>query len=426
MASVSACELIAGVEEKTQSPATTTSSSSGAGSSGAGGAGGGGVVPGMPVVGDPLCASGTMPDCVGSMCNGANLMNSPCHCGVCNRSCGGADCSGGHCMPTDLLVSASHPSVYRVATDGERLFFATHESGTDTLGRVFSMPLDGKGIDVLTLQASDPLAVRTLAVDCENIYYAQFSPIETQTVAVYSVPKDTWPSVPTELGKGLGTVTDILADGKNVYWLFGGGTDKGELWAYFKASGTAKKLLSSLRYPYGLAADDKFLFFGEMGAGPNLDQGLIERIEKPSGENATINPTILVQQAGEPYWLAADLSDVYWFDGEQKDNGMGGTTVRIQRAGKAAADQMSGNIVSEWVGSSTSYTVAVDTKNVYWVTASALMRRSKDMSEPEVELISTGTPGLNAYKASWFVQDRARLYVTATYNSNAQIFWIAK
>lgn len=383
-------------------------------------------MPGMPEVGDPLCAPGVMPDCVDSMCNGANLMNSPCHCGACNRSCGGTGCSSGHCLPGDMLSSPLYPSAYRVATDGDRLFFTSHTPGTDTAGNVYSLRLDATGSDTPTLQANDPLAVRTLAVDCENIYYAQYSPIVTESVAVYSVPKDTWPSVPKELGKGLGTVTDILADGQNVYWIFGGGTDKGELWVYFKASGTAKKLLSPLSYPYGLAADDKYLFFSEMGVGMNFDEGHIERIEKPADENVNPNPSVLVKQAGEPYWLAVDLSDVYWFDGEQKDDGMGGTAVRIQRAGKAAIDQPLGNTVSQWTGSSTSYAVAVDTKNVYWATSSALMRKPKDLSGPDLELISTGTVGFAAYKASWFVQDRARLYVTATYNSDALLFWIAK
>ncbi len=194
----------------------------------------------------------------------------------------------------------------------------------------------------------------------------------------------------------------------------------------FGATGITKSLLTGLKYPHALAADDKYLYFGEAFAGPQMDQGYIERLEKPADENANAGAKVIVNNAGRPRGIAVDLQHVYWFDWEQVQDAMMKYWVRVQRAGKAALNQPGGaDIVAEIEGSAISDAVLVDSSFVYWTSSSALMRRPKDLTSGlPVTLLTTAQYG--DYNLRWFVQDRARLYATKTDNSRALIFWVAK
>lgn len=437
---LSACELIAGIEEKTL--VTGPAGGGGAAPNSDGGmAGGGGTglcteKPAPPPAftreaGDPLCAAGIVNGggCDTAQCITADKNSNPCHCGVCDRACGGPYCVGGVCEVHDIISFGTPlPIASRLATNGLSLFISSFPVD-DSGGAVYSVPLSGDFPVEPVLLLTHPSPVGAVAADCENLYFAEHDPGGVSNVRLMMAPLHC-PSEVVEIEQGTSQVTDILADGTNVYWIFGGESGKtgpnGEIWVRYGATGKAEKVVSGLNSPMSLAGDDAYVYFNERATtNPGVD-GQIQRFAKPKEAGGTVSPEVIVATAGDPRGIAVDEAHLYWFDGNQM-NINGKFEVRIQRAPKGLPQQTGGlDVRATIAGSALATQIAVDDKFLYWTDAEGFRRKPKDVANLGMEVKLFGATSPVSYSPSFFVADRSRLYVTHADTTASRIYWVAK
>lgn len=436
MAMISACELIAGIEEKTAAPGMAGSSSSGVAASGGGFGGGssssgggmgggmGGALPQQPI-NDPSCGPGIPPDmtCLNSPCNPDVFASSPCHCGTCDHSCGGPFCGGGTCAPQ--LISELEPNIHRIATNGKRLFFSSHASG-DFDGKLYSVPLELGQFSNRVTHTNEPMfAIRQVAASCNFVFYGVLD-----TVALKSrlklLPIDNPAQVPPLiLSEDPGDITDIVVDGQTAYWVHRTDDEKGSIYMWNEGDAAGKEILSNLRRPYGLAVDSAYLFYGLDSSADGAKDGHIMKIPKPM-PNGPIDPMVVAENVGRPWGLAVDFTHVYWLDGLTEEVMPMMFEVRVQRASKGASPAANPpQVVSTIQGSAKAHSIAVDGKYIYWSSSSDIMRKSTANIAGPATVVLDGYKYPN-YSANWFVADRHRLYATRTDATASVLSWVGK
>jgi hypothetical protein len=404
LAPLAGCEIIAGIDDKTLAGVGASADGAGAAGGSAGAAGGGA---GGWVVGDPLCAPGSIDttSCAQSVCdNVTDSKSSSCHCGSCNHSCGGKLCVAGYCQAT--IMTSGLPFVYRVATNGKAVYFASSDSN-DTNGAIYALPLDASDISDPTpfaLLKGYTEAIEVIAADCNNVYFA-----EKFKSSLFSIPLTG--GMPSLISATEPSVVAIVADGTNVYWVSGSDGNQGAVRMWDPAAKVLRSIAQGQSSPFGLAVDNTHIYWSLNG--PDLATNGIRRTTIPT---TAAQPDVrIVTQGGQPSGIAVDDESVYWIEKKAPSS--------IMRAPKA------GGMTSVEVATTTGPlgdSIAVDENYVYWIEDSGIRKRRKDLGEPAESVANSSVSG-QYFMLYWLTIDRSRLYFANTStSSDGAVMWVAK
>lgn len=172
----------------------------------------------LPLHTDPACALGECTytcqdgfgDCDELASNGCEEpLNSPTHCGECDRACNGCTADG-LCPPTEIVTNEDMPR--RVALSSEHLYFVTSPGG-GLPGKLKRWNLASQVLDELTDDLLDP---SDLAVDGDRVYVAEQGEVEPSVYRVRRFSLDTGaeelPAIETSQ-----PVIDVATDGTSVF-----------------------------------------------------------------------------------------------------------------------------------------------------------------------------------------------------------------
>lgn len=172
----------------------------------------------LPLHTEPACALGECTytcqdgfgDCDELASNGCEEpLNSPTHCGECDRACNGCT-SDGLCPPTEIVTNEDMPR--RVALSAEHLYFVTSPGG----GQPGLLKRWNLTSQVLEQLADDLLDPSDLAVDGERVYVAEQGAIEPMLYRVrrFSLAdgSEELPAIETSQ-----PVVDVATDGASVF-----------------------------------------------------------------------------------------------------------------------------------------------------------------------------------------------------------------
>jgi hypothetical protein len=238
------------------------------------------------------CPSGTAPDAgaadlpppTGDASCGANLKSDPASCGACGRSCQGATCREGFCLPRALGSGI----------DGEPEGLAVDDSGvyiteSALYGRVLRVTTDGSApLKVLAPLQPQPAG---LAIDATHVYWVNLSGV------VSRVPK--LGGAVEVLAMGEAQPRLVAVDDANVYWTIDGRPDPPGVRRMPKAGGTPE-LFAAAESPGGIALDASYAYWAD-------GTGTISRRAKGGGP-------VQVLAAGEQgaHRIALDATRVYF------------------------------------------------------------------------------------------------------------------
>jgi len=403
LASLASCQLIAGIDEKTYAGvgggATATSSVAG------GGMGTGGVS--APQVGDPLCAPGTLDNqmCPDTGCTQGSQDNG-CDCGECGHHCLDQLCKSGYCEAAPIAIA--QPFVYRVATNGLRLFIPsfTEVNGLPTTAQIFGVPLDSLtsvnlGISLVATELN--VRIKSVAADCNKLYYV--TEPQSGLMAVKSIAIDNMdPASSTLIDGNDSDIADIVADEQYVFWVNAdGGGGNGSVKRWDKSS--VKIVASQQHSPVGLALDEDYVYWSY---GANDTTGGIRRAKKISPSQ---QDTILMS-LDHPRAIAVDDTHVYWLE-------QGKVLKRVFKDG-SVEEVLHGGM------STVGDVLAVDETHIYWIELGNLYKMPKDNPSATPTPIAGPKTGVGTLDVSWFALDRARAYFTHTDVVNSTVMWVAK
>jgi hypothetical protein len=187
------------------------------------------------------CASGTA-DCDGNAANGCEVMTASDanNCGACNHVCGGAvACSSGMCTPTDLQHNMG--TTYALAVDDNNLYFAQY---SPTAGRV--RVASKAPNSTVTIVADGELGPVDVAVDGSTVYFATYD-----GGSIKKVPADASAAATTLFQKAQHFPQRMIISGGKIYWCAWDGTVNS-----MAEDGSGKiTIAGSQGKPFGLALD---------------------------------------------------------------------------------------------------------------------------------------------------------------------------
>ncbi len=178
----------------------------------------------------------------------------------------------------------------------------------------------------------------------------------------------------------------IVVDATRVYWLSSEENDQpASIQSIPKCGGAAATLVTGLRHPVGLVADDDFLYWSDPGGyDSNLGvivPGTISRVSKGGGATTILASSSQGTNAGwDPGPLATDDINVYSaaaLVGEIAEVPNGGSALQIFAAKQYLPDPYDPTGAPEGPN-----TIAVDTTNVYWTIAATVFRAPKAGGPP--------------------------------------------
>lgn len=304
--------------------------------------------------------------------NCTNYQTDKFNCGRCGHSCQGGTCVGGACQPLKLSggapvnIAVSNGTVYwtdssgvmsspangsstlppftsfgatcvtGLALDATSIYGIARDSCTGLgIGSLMKAPLSGGAavkINTSSLGPSiPPQSWRCLAVDATNVYYANYDTNELFRVPVVGGPA-------TRMWQGTAWPQGVAVQGANIFW----STPTG-IFTMPIAGGSSSTIAPAADGKF-LAVDASYVYYVHAGA---LMKTLI------SGST----PITLVA-SGAAGSLALDANNIYYLGTS--------TVMMVPKLGGAprtlASDQ------------SSLRDIAVDAKNVYWTTSTAVMK----------------------------------------------------
>ncbi|HEY1550458.1 MAG TPA: hypothetical protein VGG28_21670 [Kofleriaceae bacterium] len=207
-----------------------------------------------------------------------------------------------------------------VAFDATNIYFSTFGSSDNAVGTIVKQPLGGGAAIVL---ASNLSTVGPIAIDSTNVYWSDMfggvasvaiagGPVTTLVPAQYTLP----PSTILD-----DTPAAIAVANGNVYWTSTplDGSAPGTIDAVATTGGTARIVATPATRPTGLAVDDTFVYWSEvgpitsgggLGVPPVADQGSLSRVELVGG-----TPQVLATGATYPVGPVVSDNALYYSSG---------------------------------------------------------------------------------------------------------------
>jgi cysteine-rich repeat protein len=309
-------------------------------------------------VAPPTCTAG-FDDCNGLYSDGCETniaASDPLNCGGCYVACGGGVCSGSTCQPS-VLVSGAGAGIIGVAVDDDKVYWGARDSAllsradkdgsgaevlasgyynndvavdadwiyftTYTQGTVHRMPKAGGPVELLAHGQPTPYPV---ALSGDDLYYTSWSSGEVRRLSLRDGGVDTVVS-------GLATYTGGLVVDAGTLFL---SASSGDIYTLPVGGGAATLLASTGVNVHTLDVDDRYVYFGSGTA--------LGRVRRDTGAIETFSTL------GSPYGVAVDDRFLYWAnhaDGTinriakpiEADTG----TNLVCRAGRADCDGAGGN-----------------------------------------------------------------------------------
>ena len=314
----------------------------------------------------------------------------PLHCGACDHSCLGTDCTSSLCGSTAVAVGQN--ASVMVAVDDQSVFWTNQGSTTalPSMGDGAVMRADKDG-GAPTPVASNQQAARGITVDSTQVYWTSLAPMA---------------NVSATLKAGGGPVTpiatlqdypwEVAVDAQNYYWVDGANDvamqPAGTVWKLPRTGGAPIPVAQAQYDPISLAVGNGFLYWAQNAAPPNgalmrapLDGGAAAPLGSANGavsvalgdaglfwansqpidggsiESVPINggaPVPILSNLGNPGWVVVDSAHIYWTDpahGTIWRAGLDGNSPLLLAAGQALP-----------IG------IAVDDKFVYWAAIGSL------------------------------------------------------
>ena len=342
---------------------------------------------------------GTPPNgsCTGTgqmICSGTcvSLSTDPDNCGSCGRSCGGAECEAGLCLP--LVLAASQDSPDGIAVDSTSVYW-TNQAGASS---VLEISTEGGGMP--TILATAQVLPSWIAVDGSGVYWvddgvsgagggsvhkvgltggttSQLGGMQgnisyftadadrlywTDTASIYSIGKDG--TAPASLAAGGNFITTLAVDATDIYWADNGTST---VWKASKTDGSGKTMLtSSLSLPYAIAVDATSVYVND-----NLN------IDKMGLDGSGVKT--LATAKSPPQVLVLDDTTIYWpdaSDGLVMSVGKDGTNLTTLAATQDAPTD-----------------VAVDDTYVYWTNHGTMASGYTDGAVVRLAKPTAGTGG---------------------------------
>jgi hypothetical protein len=313
-------------------------------------------------VGYEPCNGGT------ACCSCGDTQNDPHNCGYCGHDCQGATCSGGTCQP--VVIATMQANAFAIAADDVNVYWTVQ--GTGGNGAVMQAPIAGgaavplakpapaypsaiavSGSTVYWVDSQSVLSIPVgggaqstlapgqygsyaIAADVTGIYWTDYPYMSPGSVFASSPAG----SPPRLLAGGQSQPMAITVHGGKVYF-----ADQVDLMVVDAGGGGSAAPFAAGVYPYSVAADDHFVYFG---AGMNGG----EVIEEPVGGGAQV---VLAKNQYYPDAIAVDADSVYFATGE----GGSGTVMRVPIAG--------GTPVALATGQAYPTGIAINSTRVFWV-----------------------------------------------------------
>lgn len=207
-----------------------------------------------------------------------------------------------------------------VAIDATNIYFSTFGSSDNAVGTIVKQPLGGGASIVL---ASGLSTVGPIAIDSTTVYWSDmFGGVASVPIAGGSVTT----LVPPQYTLPPSTILDdspaaIAVANGSVYWTSTplDGTSPGTIDAVSTSGGAARVVATPVTRPTGLAVDDTFVYWGEVGAiteqglgvPPIADQGSLSRVELVGG-----TPQVLATGATYPVGPVVSDNALYYSSGD--------------------------------------------------------------------------------------------------------------
>jgi hypothetical protein len=276
--------------------------------------------------------------CGGPLCN-VVLSTDQHHCGTCGRSCHGAECQDGECLPIVLATNQHFHYRPTVAVGEAGVYWATSD------GNVVHLPF-APGSSAAPI-ATGQGRVDALAVDHDFAYLWSPGPCpDGECVRRVPLVPGRYPE--RNIASSYGPPGDVGADAGAIYWF--DASDHGSIVRVATHPDAAnlerKTIASNQGTPRGLAIDDTFVYW-------TTQMETDGRVRRARKDGTSLAPEPLAVGLQDPHGVAVNSQNVYWADS---------ATGAIQTTPKEGH----GPVTTLATGQNFPAAVAADEVNVYW------------------------------------------------------------
>ena len=192
----------------------------------------------------------------------------------------------------------------RIVATATGIFFSVFGFSPTIGGGVFKCPVTGTCPSPVQLAASgNQYGIISLAVD-----ETAFAFNNAQTAAVYTCPLAGCPDSPTQV-QATTSARLMFEDAANYYWI---NQYNSSIVKVDRGTNVATVLASGQTNPYGLAIDDKNVYWTNAGSSGNVSACAIALADGGAGSGCGGNPSLLAQNVNQPYSVVVDAKAVYW------------------------------------------------------------------------------------------------------------------
>jgi hypothetical protein len=222
-------------------------------------------------------------------------------------------CAVGGCNQTPTIVASGQDDPTGVAAGPTGVYWTMYSTG-----QVANCPVAGAGCGVgPTTLATGQVGPSGIAVDDANVYWTSYSGHLTACAlsGCGATPTNIWTGQP---GSTQAATTGIAVDAIRVYWTNGNPLGTGSVMQCDKehCPGTLTTLATGRNAPGGIAVDDAFVYWTEIGdfLADGQASVLSGGVFRCAINGCNGQPTALASNLNRPSAIAVDATHIYWTD----------------------------------------------------------------------------------------------------------------